>query len=72
MQELQQTIDQITNHIKGIWIKKRYVMIASWLICPIGMAYVLMMPDKYVSDTSVYVDTRSALQPMLKGTRGYQ
>ncbi|MEP7702657.1 XrtA system polysaccharide chain length determinant [Paraglaciecola sp. 25GB23A] len=67
MQDLQQTIEQIIDYLKGVWIKKRYVMICSWLICPIGFIYVASMPDVYKSEARVFVDTRSVLQPLLRG-----
>lgn len=67
MQDLQQTLNMIVDYIKGIWIKKRYVIISSWLICPLGFAYVAMLPDQYSSKAVVYVDTRSVLQPLLRG-----
>jgi polysaccharide chain length determinant protein (PEP-CTERM system associated) len=67
MQDLQQTIEQIIDYLKGVWIKKRYVMICSWLICPIGFIYVASMPDVYESEARVFVDTRSVLQPLLRG-----
>ncbi|RDV29183.1 chain-length determining protein [Alteromonas aestuariivivens] len=67
MQDLQQTLNQLVDYVKGIWIKKRFVMICSWVICPIGFAYVASMPDQYESKAVVYVDTRSVLQPLLRG-----
>ncbi len=67
MQDLQQTLNQLLDYVKGIWIKKRYVMICSWLICPIGFAYVATLPDQYASKATVFVDTRSVLQPLLRG-----
>lgn len=67
MQDLQQTLTQILDYLKGIWIKKRYVMIFSWLICPIGFFYVASLPDQYSSKAQVFVDTRSVLQPLLRG-----
>lgn len=67
MQELQQTIEMILDYIRGIWLKKRYIMLCSWLICPIGFGYVAMMPDVYKSEAVVFVDTRSMLQPLLSG-----
>lgn len=67
MQDLEETIQMALDFIRGIWIKKRYVMICSWLICPIGFFYVLTLPDVYKSDAQVYVDTRSVLQPLLDG-----
>ena len=67
MQDLQQTLVQILDYVKGIWIKKRYVMLFSWLICPIGFIYVATLPDQYSSRAQVFVDTRSVLQPLLRG-----
>lgn len=67
MQELEQTIQMVLDFIRGIWIKKRYVMICSWLLCPIGFFYVTTLPDVYESDAQVFVDTRSVLQPILSG-----
>ncbi|WP_026377205.1 XrtA system polysaccharide chain length determinant [Aestuariibacter salexigens] len=67
MHDLQQTLNLIVDYIKGIWIKKRYVMICSWLICPAGFLYVASLPDVYESKAVVFVDTRSVLQPLLRG-----
>jgi len=67
MQELQSLVTLASDYLKGIWIKKRYVMICSWLICPAGFLYVANQPDYYASNATVHVDTRSMLQPMLRG-----
>lgn len=67
MQDLQKTIELLIDYLKGVWVKKRYVMICTWLICPIGFAYVAAMPDIYEAQARVYVDTRSVLQPLLRG-----
>ncbi|MBN7820361.1 XrtA system polysaccharide chain length determinant [Bowmanella yangjiangensis] len=67
----QQVIDQIQTYLKGIWIKKRYVIISSWLICPIGWLYVISLPDTYQSSARVFVDTNSLLRPLLRGLAVY-
>jgi polysaccharide chain length determinant protein (PEP-CTERM system associated) len=67
MQDLQKTLELMIGYIKGVWVKKRYVVICSWLICPIGFAYVSTMPDIYETQARVFVDTRSVLQPLLRG-----
>jgi polysaccharide chain length determinant protein (PEP-CTERM system associated) len=67
MQDLQKTLELLIGYIKGVWVKKRYVIICTWLICPIGFVYVASMPDVYESQARVYVDTRSVLQPLLRG-----
>lgn len=67
MQDLQHTLTQILDYVKGVWIKKRYVIIFSWLLCPVGFLYVASLPDVYSSKAQVFVDTRSVLQPLLRG-----
>ncbi|MGJ8682883.1 XrtA system polysaccharide chain length determinant [Paraglaciecola sp.] len=67
MQDIQKTIELLINYFKGIWVKKRYIIISSWLICPAGFLYVLNLPDTYQSSARIYIDTRSVLQPLLRG-----
>ena len=67
MQDLQKTFELLLDYLKGVWVKKRYVIVCSWLICPIGFLYVASTPDIYESEARVYVDTRSVLQPLLQG-----
>ncbi|NCP63941.1 MAG: chain-length determining protein [Paraglaciecola sp.] len=67
MQDFQKTIELFIDYLKGVWVKKRYVMLCSWLICPIGFIYIASLPDEYESKARVYVDTRSVLQPLLRG-----
>jgi polysaccharide chain length determinant protein (PEP-CTERM system associated) len=67
MQDFQKTLELILGYLKGVWVKKRYVIICSWLICPIGFVYVASLPSVYESEAKVYVDTNSVLQPLLTG-----
>ncbi len=67
MDELRNTLLLVSMYIKGVWIKKRYIIVASWLICPIGLIVVSMMPDQYQSSAKVFADTRSLLKPLLRG-----
>jgi polysaccharide chain length determinant protein (PEP-CTERM system associated) len=67
MQDLQQTIAQLLDYIRGMWLKKRYIIVSSWLICPVGFFYVSTLPDLYESKAVVYVDTRSVMESLLEG-----
>ena len=67
MQDLKGTLDDLLDYLRGIWIKKRYVMLASWLVIPVGLVYVAMMPDVYRSSAKVFVDTGSELDMALRG-----
>jgi polysaccharide chain length determinant protein (PEP-CTERM system associated) len=68
---IQEALDQILNYVRGVWIKKRYIIVSSWLICPIGWMYVANMPDIYQSSAKVFVDTNSLLRPLLRGIAVY-
>lgn len=67
MQDLKSSFDGILDYVRGIWIKKRFVMVTSWLIVPIGLAYVAVMPDVYKSQAKIFVDTGSELDMALRG-----
>jgi len=64
---MQEVLEQILDYLKGIWIKRRYIMIATWLICPVGWLIVSQLEDSYESEARVFADTQSILSPLLKG-----
>lgn len=64
---MQEILEEIIDYLKGIWIKRRYIIISTWLICPIGWYFVAAMPNVYKSQARVYVDTQSLLRPLLRG-----
>lgn len=68
---IQEALDQILTYVKGVWIKKRYIIVSTWLICPIGWAYVASLPDQYASSARLFVDTSSLLRPLLRGLAVY-
>jgi len=64
---MQDILEQIRSVVRGIWLKKRYIVISSWLIALLGWAAITAMPDKYSASARVYVDTQSLLKPLLRG-----
>jgi polysaccharide chain length determinant protein (PEP-CTERM system associated) len=64
---MQDIFEEVIGYLKGIWLKRRYIIISTWLICPISWYFVASMPDVYKSEARVYVDTQSLLRPLLKG-----
>lgn len=67
MKELNLAIQQVLIYLHGIWLRRRYIVITAWLICPIGWYYVYSMPPVYQADARVYVETRTVLDPILRG-----
>lgn len=64
---MQEVIEEVKLYLQGIWLKRRYIILATWLICPVGWLIVSALPDSYESKASVYADTQSILKPLLKG-----
>ncbi|MEE1675350.1 GNVR domain-containing protein [Agarivorans aestuarii] len=64
---MQDLIEDFLQYLRGVWLKRRYILIALWIICPIGWVAVTLMPNQYTAEARVYADTRSLLQPLLKG-----
>ena len=64
---MQELLEGLVDYLKGIWLQRRYIIICTWLICPIGWGVVSIMPDVYESKARVYADTQSILAPLLKG-----
>ncbi|MBA6294088.1 chain length determinant family protein [Colwellia sp. MB3u-70] len=64
---MQEIIEQIVDYLKGIWLKRRFIIISTWLICPLAWVYIAQLDNEYESDARIYVDTQSILGPLLKG-----
>jgi polysaccharide chain length determinant protein (PEP-CTERM system associated) len=67
MRELQQAIEQVHTYFQGIWLRRRYIVITAWLICPAGWIFVYNMPPTFEANAKLYVETSTVLQPLLQG-----
>ncbi|KGJ95966.1 XrtA system polysaccharide chain length determinant [Thalassotalea sp. ND16A] len=57
----------IKELLLGVWSKKHYIILSTWLICPVSWFGIAHLPDVYESEARVYVDTQSLLRPLMKG-----
>lgn len=64
---MQEIIEDILDYLKGIWLKRRFIMVSTWLICPLAWVFVSQLDNVYESEARVYADTQSILGPLLKG-----
>ncbi len=64
---MQDQVRILVSYLQGIWLKRRYILIFAWILCPIGWAFVTMLPNQYTSEAKVYADTQSILRPLLRG-----
>ncbi|MFT5756245.1 MAG: polysaccharide chain length determinant protein (PEP-CTERM system associated) [Alteromonadaceae bacterium] len=64
---MQDILEQLLDYLKAIWIKRRYIIVATWLICPLSWLFIAQLDNVYQSEARVYADTQSILGPLLKG-----
>lgn len=63
MQDLAQYFYYIKGALKYRWL----ALIITWIVCLGGWAFVFTMPNKYISEAKVHVETKTMLQPLLRG-----
>jgi polysaccharide chain length determinant protein (PEP-CTERM system associated) len=60
-------IVKVLNDIRGSWRFRWYALVIAWVVCLLGWVVIFMIPNTYEANARVYVDTQSALRPLLKG-----
>lgn len=63
---MQELLDQVLEHVRACWRYRRYALIAAWVFALAGWLVIFMLPDVYQASSRVFVDTRTALKPVLK------
>ena len=64
---MNQLVEEFVDHLKGAWRFRRASLAVAWLIGVVGWAAVLVAPNTYQAQAKVYVDTSTALRPLLQG-----
>lgn len=64
---MQEQVKLIGLYLQGVWLKRRYILLIAWIICPLGWVGVTLLPNEYTSEAKVYADTHSILRPLLRG-----
>jgi len=60
-------IDQVFDEVRGSWRFRWWALLVAWLVGMAGWALVMVLPDMYEARATVFVDTRTALRPVLQG-----
>ncbi len=60
-------IGDLLYHLRALWRWRWLAAGVAWAVSVAAWLIVLFMPNVYESNARVYVDTRTALQPVLKG-----
>lgn len=63
---MQPLIIQILDEVRGTWRFRWIALAAAWAFCLVGWGYVFSLPDVYEASARVYVDSQTALGPLLR------
>jgi polysaccharide chain length determinant protein (PEP-CTERM system associated) len=64
---MQAIIIKILDELRGSWRFRWVALLAAWVVCVGGWAFVFTMPNVYEATARVYVDSKTALGPLLRG-----
>jgi len=64
---MQDALAQILSYALGIWRHRWKALFVAWVIAIGGWIHVANMPESYVANARVYVDTTSLLRPLMRG-----
>src|SRR6187549_3740666 len=64
---MDQLIEKIYDELHSAWRFRWWALAVASAVAMIGWAVVFAMPDRFQADARVFVDTRTALKPVLIG-----
>ncbi len=64
---MQALLLKVLDELRGSWRFRWPALAAAWGVCLIGWAYVFSMPNVFEANARVYVDSQTALGPLLRG-----
>jgi len=63
---MDQAIEQILEEARSAWRFRWAALGIAWIVAIVGWGVVMLLPDTYQATTRVFVDTRTALSPLLQ------
>jgi polysaccharide chain length determinant protein (PEP-CTERM system associated) len=60
-------IEHVLDEVRGVWRFRWLAIGAAFAIALLGWLVVFALPDRYMAEARVFVDTRTALKPALQG-----
>ncbi len=64
---MQESIVQLQTYIRMVWRFRWGALVVAVIVCVMGWATVVLLPNRYEVTAKVFLDTRSLLRPLLKG-----
>jgi polysaccharide chain length determinant protein (PEP-CTERM system associated) len=63
---MQELLNQILEYVRGCWRFRLHALLTAWVVALLGWGVVFSLPDVYEANAQVFVDTRTALRPVLE------
>ena len=64
---MNEQLAQIYGYLHGMWRYRWSALVIAWAVVIFGCPLVFLLPDQFTAKTVVYIDTSSALKPLLEG-----
>ncbi|TVS16658.1 MAG: lipopolysaccharide biosynthesis protein [Gammaproteobacteria bacterium] len=64
---MEKIFQELLQHARATWHRRWWIVPIAWVVCLAGWAYIQTIPDVYASDSRVFVNTQSVLDPLLRG-----
>ncbi|HEY9150631.1 MAG: chain length-determining protein [Gammaproteobacteria bacterium] len=64
---MHELLEELLRYARGVWRFRWVALAVMWVVCLIGWAMIMRMPDQYQASARVHIDTQSVLQPLLRG-----
>jgi polysaccharide chain length determinant protein (PEP-CTERM system associated) len=64
---VKQEIDKVLDQVHGAWRFRWWALFTACVVSLLGWVVVFALPDHYLAQSRVFVDTRTALKPALQG-----
>jgi polysaccharide chain length determinant protein (PEP-CTERM system associated) len=64
---MKELLQRLLDQARGVWRFRRQAILAAWVTGAVAILIVLAWPDSYRATARVYVDTSTALRPLLSG-----
>ncbi len=69
---MKQEIEKVLDQVHGAWRFRWWALFTAFAVALIGWVLVFALPDRYLAQARVFVDTRTALKPALQGLTNEQ
>jgi len=66
-QDVGEILELVFAQLLGCWRFRWHAVGVAWLLALVGWSTVVLIPDIYSASTRIYVDSQSALRPLLQG-----